>query len=271
MLVSPNWIGLAAVGLLGVLVNPGFLLVGAGAELAYLFSLSGNRRFQNHVRAQRLLEAKDHKQIQLSTLVARLTPEARSRFQGLQRRCLSILDFYANQLTVGPEIVEQHSRSLNNFAWIFLQLLLTREGIVFMIKESSVSREFRSTLERDIRELDARLGDNSLPSDLRKSLESRRDILRQRLNVRSEAEAKLQYIDAELDRIEQQIELLREQAAISKDSQAIATRIDNVSSSLGETSEWIKEQQNLYGAVQEVVEEPPVIVARGRVGTAQAE
>lgn len=264
MLISPNWIGIAAVGLLGIVLNPGFLVLGAGVELAYLFSLSTNRRFQDFVRAQRLSEVREDKQVQLSTLVTRLTPNARTRFQSLQRRCLSILDFYANQLTVGAEIVDQHSRSLNNFAWIFLQLLLTREGIVFMIRESSFSDEFRTKLESGIQDLETRMADETITQELRKSLESQRDILRQRLTVRTEAESKLQYIDAELDRIEQQIELLREQAAISKDSQAIATKIDNVSSSLGETSEWIKEQQNLFGAVQDVVEEPPTIVTRGR-------
>jgi len=33
MFVAPNWIGLAAAGLLGV-VNPGFWVLGAGLELA---------------------------------------------------------------------------------------------------------------------------------------------------------------------------------------------------------------------------------------------
>ena len=42
MFVAPNWVGLAAVGLLGV-VNPGFWVLGAGLELGYLLTLVHQR------------------------------------------------------------------------------------------------------------------------------------------------------------------------------------------------------------------------------------
>ncbi len=51
MFVAPNWIGLAAIGLLG-LTNPGFWLVGAGVELAYLLGLATNPRFQRAIAAR---------------------------------------------------------------------------------------------------------------------------------------------------------------------------------------------------------------------------
>ena len=53
MFVAPNWVGVAAAGLLGVL-NPGFWVVGAGLELGYLFLLSTNSRFQRTVAAAHL-------------------------------------------------------------------------------------------------------------------------------------------------------------------------------------------------------------------------
>jgi hypothetical protein len=271
MLVSPNWVGLAAVGMLGIMVNPGFLLLGAGVELAYLFLLGTHPRFQKYVQARQLSKEKESKQVQLSTLVNKLTPTARTRFQALQQRCQTIMEFYSSQLNVGPGIADQHNQSLNRFAWIFLQLLLTKEGIMYMIKQSSFTPEFRGKLEEEIRQLESRMRDDKLSPELGKSLESQRDILKQRLNVIGEAESKLTYIDAELSRIEQQIELLREQAAVSKDSQAIAVRIDDVSSSLGETTEWIKEQQNLFGAVQDVLEEPPSILSQPIIRTTQTE
>jgi hypothetical protein len=266
MFVSPNWIGIGAFALLGALINPGFLLIGAGLEVAYLFGLSTNPRFQRYVRAQQVSQENESKQVQLSTFVARLTPDARQRFNALQQRCRSIMDFYENQLNIAPSIVDHHSTSLNRFAWIFLQLLLTKGGILRMMQEGSFTAEFRSRIEKEITQLDARIQSDALSPELKKSLESQREILRQRLAVVSEADAKLNYINAELDRIEQQIELLREQAAVSKDSQAIAVRIDDVTSSLGETTEWIKEQQSLFGAVQDVVEEPPQIVGQSSRG-----
>ncbi len=271
MLVSPNWVGLAAAGMLGIMVNPGFLLLGVGVELAYLFLLGTHPRFQKYVQARQLSKEKESKQVQLSTLMNKLTPTARTRFQALQQRCQTIMEFYSSQLNVGPGIADQHNQSLNRFAWIFLQLLLTKEGIMYMIKQSSFTPEFRGKLEEEIRQLESRVRDDKLSPELNKSLESQRDILKQRLNVIGEAESKLTYIDAELSRIKKQIELLREQAAVSKDSQAIAVRIDDVSSSLGETTEWIKEQQNLFGAVQDVLEEPPSILSQPIIRTTQTE
>ena len=45
MFVPPNWIALAATGLLG-LAEPGFWAIGAGLELGYLLLLANNERFQ---------------------------------------------------------------------------------------------------------------------------------------------------------------------------------------------------------------------------------
>ena len=42
MPIPPNWFGLAAIALLGAFLNPGLWLFGAGLELAYLKTLSGN-------------------------------------------------------------------------------------------------------------------------------------------------------------------------------------------------------------------------------------
>ena len=53
MFVAPNWVGIAAFGILGV-ANPGFWVLGAGLELGYLFSLATNKRFQQTVTLKRL-------------------------------------------------------------------------------------------------------------------------------------------------------------------------------------------------------------------------
>jgi hypothetical protein len=52
MFVAPNWVGLALFALLGWW-NPAFLLIGAGLELAYLYALSTNKRFQRYVSGRR--------------------------------------------------------------------------------------------------------------------------------------------------------------------------------------------------------------------------
>ena len=57
MFVAPNWIGLAAFGLLGM-TNPGFWVLGAGLELGYLFLLATNERFQRTVTSRPQSEAR---------------------------------------------------------------------------------------------------------------------------------------------------------------------------------------------------------------------
>ncbi len=262
MLVSPNWVALAAFGLLGVLVNPGFLAIGAGIELGYLFTLATNRRFQKYTEAIDLSEKQKDRRADVNTIVSRLADESRNRYLALQYRCTSILNFYRSNLSVGDGIFDQHNRSMNRFLWIFLQLLTTREAIMSLMRDGSFSDQFRNKLEAAINELEQRIKDETLTGEVKKSLESQLDILQQRLKAQGDVKNKLMYINAELSRIEQQIELLKEQAAVSKDSQVISSRIDNVSSSLGDTTKWIKEQQNIFGAVEDITEEPPPILAR---------
>lgn len=258
MPISPNWIMLAAFGMSGVLLNPGFLIIGAGCELGYLFLLSTNRRFQNYIRAVHISKDQAGKVAQLSSLIEKLWPDARKRFFRLQERCETILEFYTQFLNVGTEIAQQHGHSLNKFMWIFLQLLLTKQAISKVMKD----RSYMDHLSDELDDLEKQMQDPNITAELKKSMEGKQDIIKQRLDTLKQAENKLKYIDAELDRIEQQVELIREQAVISKDSQAIATRIDLVTTSLGETTDWIKDQQNVFGAVQDLVEEPPPILSQ---------
>ena len=62
MFVAPNWVGLAAFGLLG-LVNPGLWIIGAAAELSYLFLLANNKRFQRYVAGAGPLRLSDRTRV----------------------------------------------------------------------------------------------------------------------------------------------------------------------------------------------------------------
>ena len=72
MFVAPNWIGLGAFGLLGI-VNPGFWVLGAGLELGYLMVLATNPRFQRVVAAGGLSDANQQWNQRSQKLLARLT------------------------------------------------------------------------------------------------------------------------------------------------------------------------------------------------------
>ena len=66
MFVAPNWVGIAAFGILGA-ANPGFWVIGAGLELGYLLSLATNKRARNGTSASSACSAGSMPTIAAST------------------------------------------------------------------------------------------------------------------------------------------------------------------------------------------------------------
>ncbi len=264
MFISPSWIILAAFGFLGVVVNPGFFLIGAGIELFYLFTIASHPRFQRYiqslVRNKQSIAEKAEWQGRADKLIQQLGDDAMRRFYNLENRCNSILEFYSNQLMFNESMLEHHKKSLNKLVWIFLQLLVTRQAVEKLM-EGSIYPKNRKSFEAQIEELDKQINTDSISEELRKSLEGKRDIVKMRLQTLTEAGQKLTYINAESERIEQQVELLREQAIINRDSQGISSRIESVSVSLNQTSDWIKQQEGFLGSIEDISGASPSILS----------
>ena len=126
MFIAPNWIGLAVFGLLGIL-NPGFWLVGAGLELAYLHLLTSNARFRRVVDAQLAGHEETEWKDKVSARVQQLAPAEAERFRALEARCQAVL---AQQKSTGqlPEIQLQ-AEGLGRLLWIYLGLLQARQTL----------------------------------------------------------------------------------------------------------------------------------------------
>ena len=105
--------------------------------------------------------------------------------------------------------------------------------------------------------LTAALDQQQIKDDLRRSLEGQLEILQQRMEKRRETREKLVFLDAELVRIEEQVELIREQAALSTDPELLSQRIDEITATLGTTGQWIRDQQQVFGAMEDLLTEPP--------------
>src|SRR5688572_27340952 len=90
LVVPPNWVGIAAVGLLGIL-NPGVWIVGAGLELAYLYLLSTNKRFQRYVAGSEMVEERAESQTKLRQMLVQLGDADIQRYRALEQRCQAIL------------------------------------------------------------------------------------------------------------------------------------------------------------------------------------
>lgn len=265
MFVPPNWVGIGAFALLGLL-NPGLWAVGAGLELAYLVGLASNKRFQRTVDASQMQQAVQGSSAKLKQLLDQLGPVERQRYTALEWRCRSILE----QQHLGAGAIGDlrlQGEGLGRLMWIYLRLLVSRQAFVRLLQESNRVEPGAEPLERKMQRIQRMLDEPPPESDeLRKSLLSQIDILQQRMNTQREAADKLAYLDAELARIEQQVELIREQAVVSTDPAAVSQRIDQIAAGLSGTNQWIKEQQQVYGQIEDVLEEPPpIVMGAGRV------
>ncbi len=260
MLVPPNWIGVAAVGLLG-LVNPGFWVIGAGLELGYLSLLVSNKRFRRAIGARRAAGERRDWEGKVDELLARLSDPDRRRYVALAARCRTILAHPAGDAPV-PGALSQ-DESLSRLVWLYLKLLLARQLIARVLSPDANASS--GEIDRQIADLQARLKQSELTAELRRSLTGQLEILTQRRAQRAEAKEKLAYLDAECARIEQQVELLREQAALSTDPEVLSRRIDDVTGTLGSTAHWVREQQQLYGAAEDMLSEPPPLAVQARV------
>jgi hypothetical protein len=259
MFVAPNWIGLAAFGLLGM-TEPGFWVLGAGLEIGYLLLLATNSRFQRTVASRPQSAARAEWNTRIEGLVGRLDTADRARYNGLAERCRSILDLQTHGGTESPHGIESQVDSLGRLSWMFLRLLVARRTIRHVLSGG----ETGTTLKRRLEKLERDSTDEAVNADLRRSYAGQLDILRQRIEQHEEAQRKALYIDAELTRIEEQVELIREQAALSTDPDVLSRRIDEIAATLGGTGQWIKDQQKVYGAMEDLLTEPPPLAINAR-------
>jgi hypothetical protein len=267
MFVAPNWIGLSAFGLLGATIDPGFWVLGAGLELGYLLALSTNARFQRLVAALPLAEATAGWNQRIQALLGRLDPADRRLYDLFAQRCRSIIDLQvpAGGASEVPGGLESQADSLGRLSWMFLRLLVARRMIQHVIGDASDGTDLRKRLAT----LERQHADESLSDELRRSLGGQIEILTQRLQQRTDAERKQAFIDAELERIQQQVELIREQAALSTDPELLSQRIDEITATLGTTGQWIRDQQKVYGAMEDLLIEPPPLAPDARAKESQ--
>ena len=231
MFVPPNWLGLSAVAMLGFR-QPGFWVLGAGLELAYLAILVSNSRFQRAVQAVGLSQDLDAGQAKIDAALAELPDPERKRFRDLERQCQAVL---SQQSSGGAmELLEQEG-GLGRLLWVYLRLLLTRRTIEKAMNELLES-ELRQNpgsakagkgdrgceiLDGRIRDLQRKIDDRAVSEELKRSLTGQAEILQQRLANRKDGLGKLEFLEAELTRIEEQVKLIKEQSSLASDSGAV--------------------------------------------------
>jgi hypothetical protein len=267
MFVAPNWVGVALFAILGWW-NPAFWLIGAGLEVAYLYALSTNKRFQRLVSGAETVEASRDTREKLQRTVDSLSPTLRQRYATLEQRCRAILAQQNPDADLTDELRAQ-GEGLGRLLWIYLRLLAGYQSFARLLGEMINAEREREPIEERVARIEASVARGSLTDELRNSLSSQLEILRQRQRSQQEAREKIAYLDAELTRIEEQVELVREQAVLSNDPSAVSARIDEIGSTLSGTNQWIRDQKELAERVDDALDEMPPPVVIGQVQNAE--
>ena len=242
-----NLTGLACVALLG-LWNPGFWLLGAAIEIAYLVLKASSPRFQKLIQGEALLQKQRGGEQKVHNVMQGLSPASMERYRRLLEQCRLILGLQGPADPSGT-LGDLRGGSLNQLLWIFLRLLSSRELMI-----ATLSQVNRTALEADLEKLKERIAQTDPESPLGRSLKATLEIQSKRIENLAKARTNLEVVESELDRIEQQVRLIREESAVSGGPEFISARLDQVSATLSETSQWMDQHAEFFSAL--AVDEP---------------
>lgn len=249
MPVPPNWLGLALFGILGF-INAGFWIIGLGLEAGYLLTLISSKRFQRFVAASDTIRQRRLQGKKAQAMLLRLPGDDQRAFTLLQNRCRRITQEALS--TDAADVLRPQLEALGGLLYMYLRLLVTRQSFRRLLEDVQNA----PSIDVRLKELDDKLRASSLSDDLRTSLQGQADILRQRRVRHEEARDKLAFIDAELARVEQQVELVREALTVSSDPETLSHQVNQIGASLNTTTEWIRQQQELLGQIDDTWNQP---------------
>lgn len=240
MPLAPNWFGLAAFGLLGAFISPGFWVLGVGLELGYLLLLARSARFRRTVDAAQLKADPAGQRYEAS--LSLLDDRQRAQQQRIEARAREVL-----QLLARSPLMASHASSLEQLVWLNLRLLTAAQALGVVVDTAAKDS---AELQRQEQQIDLRLAGSELDEDLRRSLEQQKQVIDARQAAHAEGLRRKEHVDAELQRIDQQIALIREQTLLATDEEQIGVALNALTSSFNEASHWLNSQRDLLGVLE---------------------
>jgi hypothetical protein len=244
-------------------------LVAAG-EIAYLAGLISIPKFREavdaRVHARRRSGSSTEataEQPRVDALLARISPEARRRFEDIRRRCRE-MQRLADEVRgrsghdSSEPSDELRTPALDRLLWVFLRLL---------VSQSALQRFLASTTERDIearlKQVTGELETARTAGDERiiRSLQDSVAVSDLRLDNYRKAVANARFVTIELDRIEGKIHALTEMAVNRQDPNILSSQVDSVAESMRQTEQAMTELQHITGLADELAEPPPILDA----------
>lgn len=246
-----------AAGISLATLSPLPLILAAGAELVYLGTVPGMRRFQRLVDSRRRHVRLAEAQALDGQLYAALSPNQQATFDGLRELRDRVRDAYrrlgGGTEGLADESVHKIDRLLSSFLRLLDQLNAYRRYL---------SATDRGRIERDLRELEAELREPQ-SGRLQDIKARRRDILIRRLDRFDRGEENREIISHQLAAIEDFLRLVHEQSLTLRDPQDVSKQLDTLAAEVEETEDTVR-QMETFLQLQEEIDEALAAPARER-------
>jgi len=253
--VPVNVLAVGGIAVLG-LANPGFWLLGASAEVAYLYLVSHDERFRKWVQAMEAAQQSGDQVARKEAMLDGLTDKRQIRYGDLERRCRDMLEVARRSgSSIGFE--QPLSEGLNRMLWVFLRLLVSSQVLETHLRQNS-----REVLDKEIAGYERQyeeVREDPGKERIAKSLASTLDLTRKQRENLEKAYENAQFIQAELLRIEQQVKLMIQEATLSRDAGSLSGRVDEVMQSFTQTQDWMKANSEILGSVETELDAPPPV------------
>ncbi|MCB1219890.1 MAG: hypothetical protein H7A35_09925 [Planctomycetales bacterium] len=233
-----NYIAMALFGGLGVLLDPGWLMIGGGLELLYLWMMASNPRFMRHVDS--LIE--DEKALNYEALRdklwAQIELEQRDNYRALEQQAVRIsADELPRNLQDDPFFQENRRKVATLLAnYLRMAVAVTRYNRYL---DSADPQKITENIER----LQSELGEASerVVGIKKKNIE----VLQKRLDKLEKAKSNLEYLKAQMETIEDTMHLAVDQITTQSDPKGSSMQIDNLLFNLQETELIAQEMESV--------------------------
>jgi len=198
----------------------------------------------------------------VTTMLAGLPAEARTRFQRLHARCLEMRGIAAGVRGAagdqGSGAEEIRTPGLDRLLWLFLRLLVSKTALdrfLQTINEQEISTRL-AELRKNLAAAQAvQPADDRIVRSLQDSIASGE----LRLDNYARAKKNSEFVSIELDRLEGKIQALAEVAVNRQDPDFLSNQVDSAAESMRQTEKAVSELQNLTGLADQFEDAPPIL------------
>lgn len=238
----------------------------AAAEIAFLVTVAGNKRYQRAMNARlyadadkRIIESTNRK---LKRILDSLGMDEKERFDNLRNRCIKLRNITDDISKPEMSVIETEklrSSGIDKLLWLFLKLLYSKNSLERFFQTTT-----RESIMNSISKMEQQLSEiknnvKKVSVRVQKSIQDNLETSKMRLRNFDLAKENYNFILLELDRLENKISSILEVSINRQDPDYILNEVDSISQSVQETERTIGELDFLTGLGVEDDHVPPVL------------